>query len=151
VDLLHKALEVGARTMINMHGPNTCGALALALDEEGERRTMLAKGESLIAGGCVGHNQLRFYPDAIEVALDLADYDGAERYAALLEDYTRSEPLPWSDFFIARGRALATLGRGTRGPDLTENLRRLREQGDRFGYRVALPALETVLARTAAS
>ena len=33
-----------------------------------------------------------------------------ERYAAALEEYTRSEPLPWADFFVARGRALPLAG-----------------------------------------
>jgi hypothetical protein len=32
----------------------------------------------------------------MQVALDLANYDEVERYAAALEDYTRPEPLPAS-------------------------------------------------------
>ncbi len=63
-----------------------------------------------------------------------------------LEDYTRSEPLPWSEFFIARGRVLAAYGRGRRDAALTAEIRRLREDGERLGLRTALPALEAVLA-----
>jgi hypothetical protein len=82
----------------------------------------------------------------IEVALDLADHDEVKRYAAALEDYTRPEPLPWSKFFIARGRALAAFGRGLRDSALTAEIRRLRHEGERLDLRIALPALETALA-----
>jgi hypothetical protein len=94
---------------------------------------------------CVGHNQLRFYPDAIEVTLQLADYDEIERFAVLLEDYTRPEPLPWSEFFIRRGRALAAIGRGARDRQLVAELNWLRNEGERLGYRLALPALEAAI------
>ena len=79
----------------------------------------------------------------MEVALELADHDEVERYAAALEDYTRAEPLPWSDFFIARGRALAAFGRGRRDAALTAEILRLRDDADRFGLKIALPAIET--------
>lgn len=48
-------------------------------------RLPLAEAEAIIAGGCVGHNQLRFYPAAIQLALELGDHDEAERYAAALD------------------------------------------------------------------
>jgi class 3 adenylate cyclase/tetratricopeptide (TPR) repeat protein len=146
VELLEQALDIGRRTGIGFHGPHILGALAHALERPEERRRRLAEGEALIRAGCVGHNQLRFYPDAIEVALDLGDHDEVERYAAALEDYTRPEPLPWSKFFIAWGRALAAFGHGLRDSALTDEIRRLREEGERLDLRIALPALETALA-----
>ena len=73
-----------------------------------------------------------------------------DRYAAALEDYTRAEPLPLSDFFIARGRALAAFGRGRRDAALAAELERLRHDADRVGLRIALPALETALTDAAA-
>jgi hypothetical protein len=83
----------------------------------------------------------------MQVALDLANYDEVERYAAALEDYTRPEPLPWSEFFIARGRALAACGRGRRDAALRAEIQRLRSEGERLGLRIALPELEVALAR----
>jgi tetratricopeptide (TPR) repeat protein len=151
IEFVRRAFEASKRTGHSFHGPNTCGGLALVLEGREERRAALAEGERLIAHGCVGHNQLRFYPDAIEVALQLADYDEAERYAALLEDFTRPEPLPWSEFFIARGRMLAAVGRGTQNSDLVDALHHLRKEGERMGYSLALPAIEMVLASTAVS
>ena len=85
----------------------------------------------------------------MDASLDLADHDEAERYAAALEGFTRPEPLPWADFFVARGRALAAFGRGRRDPTLGRELARLRREGERLGLKVALPAIEAALADAA--
>ncbi len=77
--------------------------------------------------------------------LSEGDWDQAERYAAALEDFTRPEPLPWSEFFIARGRALATWGRGRREPELVAELQRLRSEAERLSLTTALPALDQAL------
>jgi hypothetical protein len=146
VEMLGEALDISRRTGIGFHGPQILGALAHAHERPEERRRMLAEGEVIIRAGCVGHNQLRFYPDAMQVALDLADYDEVERYAAALGEYTRPEPLPWSTFFIARGQALAAFGRGRRDPELIAGIRRLRDEGEGLGLRIALPAIESALA-----
>ncbi len=142
VATLEEAVDISRRTGVTFHGPQVYVALSCALDDPDERRRALAEGEAVIAGGCVGHNQLRFYPDAMEVALDLADPDELERYADALEDYTQAEPLPWSDFFIARGRALSAFVR--RQPDraTVQELNRLREEAERLGLRFALQALD---------
>jgi hypothetical protein len=60
-----------------------------------------------------------------------------------LEDYTRAEPLPWCDFFIARGRVLAAFGQGQRDGEVLAELRRLRAEAERIGLTTALPALRT--------
>lgn len=151
IDLLKRGLELAGRTGITFHGASLCGAMALALERNDERRAALDEGEKLIERGCVGHNQLLFYPDAIEVALELADHDAAERYAALLVDFTQPEPLPWSEFFITRGRVFAAVGRGEQNAGIVDALHDLRKQGERLGYRLALPAIERVLASIAVS
>ena len=62
----------------------------------------------------LGQPQLFFFLSGrVTIALATEDWCAAERYAAALEDYTRAEPLAWSDFVIARGRALAAWGRGS--------------------------------------
>ena len=112
-----------------------------------QERFFRPQGVNFVHEACVSHNQLEFYPSAMQVALDLADYDEVERYAAALEDCTRPEPLPWSEFFIARGRALAACGRGRRDATLRTEIQRLRSEGERQGLRIALPELEVALAR----
>jgi class 3 adenylate cyclase/tetratricopeptide (TPR) repeat protein len=145
--LLREAVEVGRRTGLAFEGPRTLSALALASDAPAERAAALAEGEAIIRAGCVGHNPLWFYPDAIEVSLGQGDLAEATRYAAALEDFTRPEPLPWADFHVAMGRALAAEGRGCRDAALGAELDRLIGEARRLELRLALPALERAGAR----
>jgi class 3 adenylate cyclase/tetratricopeptide (TPR) repeat protein len=148
IRLLHEALDISHHTGLTFHGPNIIGALAVAVEDAGERRRLLAEGEAIIRQGSVSHNPLRFYPDAIDVALDLGDWDEAERYARALEEFTHPEPLPWADLFAARGRALAAVGRGQHDDALLARLRRLHADAERLEIMVALPALDSALAGT---
>ena len=65
-----------------------------------------------------------------------------------LKDYTREEPLAWTDFFIARGRALATFGRGKRDDATVQEIQRLRDEAKRLELKVAISALEEALSLT---
>jgi tetratricopeptide (TPR) repeat protein len=146
IQLLERAVTVSRETGPSFTGPMTLGALAAVTRDAEVRRTALAEGERLLQGGCPSHNYFWFYRDAMEAALGARDWDEVDRYAASLETYTRPEPLPWTDFFIARGRALAAFGRG--GADATPSaaLMRLRDEGQRLGLVTALPAIEAALA-----
>jgi hypothetical protein len=53
--------------------------------------------------------------------------------------------LPWTDFFIARCRSLATLGRLGCDTELLAKLTRVRDEGQRLGFVTALRAIETAL------
>lgn len=145
-DLLHRALAISRETGISFVGPWILGHLAVAAEDPATRQEALAEGEEILRRGSVGRNHLWFYRYAMEASLDGGEWDAAERYAAALVDYTRSEPLPWADFFIAYGRALATHGRGRRDRATRRELRRLREEAERLSLRIALPALERALA-----
>ena len=76
----------------------------------------------------------------------MTEWDEVDRYAQALEDYTRPEPLPRSDFFIARGRALAAHGRGNRDHAIMAELQHLHDEAESIGLKFVLPALETALA-----
>jgi class 3 adenylate cyclase/tetratricopeptide (TPR) repeat protein len=145
-DLLRQALAISRDTAFGYVGPGILGTLALATDDPDERRAALAEGEAALGAGAVSHNHLFFYRDAMAASLALGDWDSAERYAAALEDYTRPEPLPWAQFYIARGRAVAAHGRGRRDPGLTAELACLRDEGQRLGLRIALPQIQAALA-----
>ena len=82
----------------------------------------------------------------IEGALEREEWEAADRYAAALEKFTRAEPLPRSDFFIARGRALVAHGRGGCDNATMEELKLLRGEAEQIGLKLALPALEEALA-----
>jgi len=145
IDQLSKALEISQQTGITFHGAHILGALAYCVNDADERRRFLAKGEAIIRGGCVGHNHLWFYRDAMETCLELHDYKEVERYAAAFENFTDVEPMPWSTYLICRGRTLAAIGCGRRDSAITEALTGLREEGRRLGLRVTLPAIEATL------
>jgi tetratricopeptide (TPR) repeat protein len=144
--LLDQALELATKTGLGFHGPRIIGSRAMALDDPAARRQALDDAEAIIRAGCVGHNQPWFYPDAIQTMLDLEDWDGVERYARALEDFTRAEPLAWCDVFIARGRALAAFRQGRRDEDLLTELRGVAGDARRLEILVALPAIEQALA-----
>jgi len=88
------------------------GAMALMAEDPGERQTALLRGEALLREGSIAHCHIWFNRDAIAASLSCGDWSAAERYAAALEDFTRPEPLPWTDFQVAVARALAAAGRG---------------------------------------
>jgi hypothetical protein len=105
----------------------------------------LSEAEELLCGDSVSHNFLGFYPDAMETCLQMADWNEVDRYAQALEGYTSAEPLPYTDFFIARGRALAAFGRGYRDDATMQELQRLRDEAKHIGLEVAIPALDKAL------
>ena len=74
-----------------------------------------------------------------------AQWDEVDRYADELFRYTRDEPLPWCDFFVAWGRALAATGRGNRDTALTGELERLLAEANRVGLMIAVPMLQEAL------
>jgi class 3 adenylate cyclase/tetratricopeptide (TPR) repeat protein len=145
MDIGEKALRICRNTAMAYLGPTILGYLArVAADVKAQRR-YLAEAEELLANGCVSHNYFFVYKDSIEACLSMRDWDAAEKQASALDAYTRSEPLPWSDFVIARGRALAAHGRSQRSDELTFELQRLRQEGEKMGYKTDLQAIEIAL------
>ena len=140
------ALTISRGTGMAFIGGMILGILALAADDPQERGDALAEGEALLAAGAISHNHLHFRRDAIDACLDAGDWSGAELHSAALEAYTRDEPLPWSDFFVARGRALAACGRSRRDAGLEAELARLREEGKRLAFKLSVPGVEVALA-----
>jgi class 3 adenylate cyclase/tetratricopeptide (TPR) repeat protein len=128
------------------NGAIAFGRLALSTRNSDRRRFALGEGEELLRGDCVSHNYLYFYPDAMDTCLQTGEWDEVDRYAQALEDYTSAEPLPYADFLIARGRALAAFGRGKRDDATMQELQRLRDEGERVGRKIAIRELKKALA-----
>jgi hypothetical protein len=120
------------------------GVLARATDNFDEYRSALTEGENLI-GTSTGEACFYFYRDAMGACLQNEEWDEVDRYAQTLEDYTCAEPLPLTDFFIAQGRALATVGRGKRDDEVLQELQHLRDEAERVGLKAVIPALEQAL------
>ncbi len=145
LDLLRKAITISRETGIGYCGARVLGVIALATDDPDERKRAIEEGEAILRSGAIAHNHFWFYREVMEAALNLGDWSVATSYAQALEDFTRAEPLPWTDFFIARGRALTAFGRGGRDAATIDKLRRLRDEAERVGLTTALPALDEAL------
>jgi class 3 adenylate cyclase/tetratricopeptide (TPR) repeat protein len=141
MDLLHRALTISRETGVGFVGPWILGHLAVTTEDPVERQTALTEGEEILRKGAVGHNHLWFFRYAIDASLHSQDWEGAERYSAALEDYARPEPLPWANFFVRYGRAVAAHGRCPTGQEATRQLDEILAKAERLGIGPALGAL----------
>ena len=125
------------------------GASAWVIANDADfREAALAEGETALREGSISHNHFWFYRFAMDALLTVNDWARVEKYAGALEDYTRDEPLGWTDFYIARGRALAAFGRGRRDEATMNELQRLHDEAQSLGLKIAMQALEEALATT---
>jgi len=144
--LARRALDISRETGMRYLGPMILGLFAGIVADPDARALALAEAESLLADGAVSHNYLWFYPDAAESALARGEWERAARYAAALEDYVRPEPTPYTDFHIARIRALAAAGEGRRDDAVHAALGQLRDRARQIGYVRAVTPLDRALA-----
>jgi class 3 adenylate cyclase/tetratricopeptide (TPR) repeat protein len=143
--LCRTAMKISRETGTGYCGALILATLARATDNADERAEALLEGERMLEEGCISHNYYEFYIEGMEDALERQDWKLVERYAEAMKAFTSIEPLPRTDFFIARGRALAALGRGNRKDATMQELRHLRTEAERIGLKIALPALYEAL------
>lgn len=127
LDYARQALALNRKYGMRFQGPMSLAAVARTTCDAGERQECLREGEALLAAGTISHNYFWFYRDAIEVSLDLAEWDEAERYADALEACFSAEPMPVTRFLIDRCRLLAEAGRERLGEANRTELRALYE------------------------
>jgi tetratricopeptide (TPR) repeat protein len=144
--LIERSLAHSRQIGIAYVGPIALGALALVTTDPTAREQALAEAEHILRTGVSSHNHLYFYRDAMEVTLAMGDHERLARYALALEQFTAAEPLPWSDFFIARARLLAAYARGHHDPDTLGRIEALCRRGREAGYHFAVEALDRALA-----
>ena len=145
--LLKEALEITHETGRAFQRARVLGTLAWVVkDDNDAREVALSEGEEVLREDVVSHNYFWFYRSAMDTMLYLGDWDRVERYASALEDYTLEEPLGWTDFFVARARALADFGRGKRDEATLKELERLRDVADSSGLKITVVAIKNALA-----
>jgi len=148
-ELLMQAASITREVGRAFNAGRVFGALAWVMASDAAvREAALDEGETALREGSISHNYFWFYRLAMEALLSVNDWDRVEKYAAALEDYTRDEPLGWTDFYIARGRALAAFGRGKRDETTMKELQRLYDEAELVGLKVAIPALEKARSST---
>ena len=136
-----KVREVG----MTFFGPSALAIKASLAEDRDECRKTLAEAEAILDSNCVSHNHFWFARTVIDHALENGEWDNAERHADRLENYTRAQPLPWSDFLIARARALSAWGRGDRTEEVVVEVTRLRDLAVHQGLKPLTAKLEQAL------
>jgi tetratricopeptide (TPR) repeat protein len=108
--LAGQALEIARATGTGFCGPWAVALLARASDNAARCHELLDEGTEMLRGGCVGHNVVWFYREAIEATWQ-ADPERAAGYADALIEATSGERLPLADFVVDRAACLARTDR----------------------------------------
>ena len=143
---LEAAVTLARRVSVGFLAPRILGYHAMLTHDPDVRARVLDEAEEMLRAGSLGHNFLGFHRYAIDACLRAGDWDRMEHHASALEAYTRPEPLPSSDFFIARGRALAAHGRSPKDGVVLRELERLRNEAERVGLLAPIPEIDRALA-----
>jgi len=107
---------------------------------------VLADGERSLAQGAPAHCHFWYRREAIDALMRVGDCEGAAWQATALESFAQAEDVPWVDFQVRRGRALAKAGRGH--ADVAE-LVGCRERAVELALPGAIPAIDDALAKMA--
>ena len=137
--LIERSLGIARETGMAFGGPIILGLKLRMTDDPRERERCETESDALFAGGSIGHNQIGYRRHVIEDALARGEFPRALAHAAALEDYTRAEPLPYSDFIVARARVLAALAMRPDDPQALRELARLKAEADRVNWSIAWP------------
>jgi class 3 adenylate cyclase/tetratricopeptide (TPR) repeat protein len=144
--LLQEALAISRETGIGFAGPRVLSAIALLTDDPIQRAQAMSEALTLLHNGSLAHNHFFVRRDAMEIGLRDRDWAAVEEHAAVLAAFAAAEPNAWTDFFVARGRALAAHGRRQNDEAVRTELQRLRTEGLGFGFRQAVRAIEQAIA-----
>jgi class 3 adenylate cyclase/tetratricopeptide (TPR) repeat protein len=140
-----RAIQVARDTGLAFSGPWAMAEIAANIGDPKARNEALVEGERMLAAGAVSHCHFHFYTTAMDTLLQSGEWDKVDRYASALESFTRPEPLPWCDFFIARGRVLSRFGQGQRDEEIRKQLQDLQRNAVDVGLRLATRRIEAAL------
>lgn len=145
IEHLERAYRWALDSVPTHSAPFILGVLARVTPDASRRAQAIAEGQQLLDQGSLSHNYLHFYQNLIELCLNQKDLKGVLHYAQALEWYTKTEPLPWSDFYIARGRLLARIQQQGVEDEYRQQAKQLLETARTMGLHFGTPEL-TVLA-----
>ncbi len=126
-------------------GPFCLGSIARSSPDKERRKWATDEGLRLLSEGAVSHNHLFFHRELIEAGLERGDWELLQRACDALANYTRAEPLPWSDFRIARAQALRDFYQGSNREKAIQTLFKLKAQAEHSGMNGALLRIDTAL------
>ena len=146
-ELAQSGLDICRRHGMGQGGPVLYGISALVETNPGARIGLLEEGERQLALGCVSHNHIQLREIGIEALLEIQEWDRVDEACGRIRAYTAAEPLTLCDFLVARGKALASVGRGERGGRLRSTLVELHAQAQRSQLNRFVPAITAALER----
>ncbi len=136
---LHAGLALARETGVGFCGPMLLALLARVTDDPKQRAALHAEARAWLEHGAVGHSYIAYYRLGIEDAIARADWAMGLQHAAALAAHTAREPLPYTDYLIARGRALIALGQRPQDRALHEEVLRLRAEAGRLRWSIGWP------------
>ena len=140
-DALSKVEALQAQSFI---GPWLLGTQALVTNDVAFGESCLARGQQMLEQGCIGHNYFRFHVAAMEFGIHHQRPNIITRHRQALQQFTKTEPTPWSDFHINRASLIVD---SMQGKDIDDDQRQhLLNQGHEGGLINALAVLEEVYA-----
>lgn len=141
LDCLEQAYQAALDSVPTHTAAFVLGVLARLTPDDHRRQQAIREGHQLLDQGSLSHNYLHFYQNLIDVSLSRNDPAGARHYADALERYTAEEPLVWSDFYLQRGRLLATAQDSGIQPALQADANRLIATAGQLGLHFGLAEL----------
>ena len=133
-DRNEQALLFARETGMRFIGPFILALKARMESDPVKREQYRSEGQRLIDQGGVGHSPIAYHRLGIEDTLARGEWERTRAHAAALESYTSNEPLPYTDFLIARGRALAALGANPQEAAARGELERLKADALRLKW-----------------
>ena len=138
-DAIEHSLALSRETGMRFCGPLLLGVKARLEEDAGVRAHCHGEAEALLAQGGPGHNAIGYYRYVLEDAIARREWSRALEQVAALGTYTRAEPLPYTDFLIARGRTLIGLSSRPDDPALRAEFDRLRAEAARLRWLIRWP------------
>ncbi|MFY0612784.1 MAG: hypothetical protein JXQ99_14725 [Hyphomicrobiaceae bacterium] len=123
--------------------PWALAVMALARIAEPEGHKHLTQARALLGSRFfTSHNHFRVSLAEMEFGLRHEDWSGIDQGATNLEEFTKGEPLPWTNFHIKRGRAIAKWGRGEHDDAYAALLEEVTNVRRDLGMKIWLPGDE---------
>jgi class 3 adenylate cyclase/predicted ATPase len=144
LDEAHACL-IDALALAREFGMGFCGPMILGLfqrmaTDSRSRERYAAEARTLLEQGCVAHSQIAYYRLALEDAIARHEWPRALEYVGAMAAYTRREPLPYTDFLMARGRTLVALAAQPQDPVLRAELAALQAQAKTLRWPIDWPS-----------
>ncbi|MEW8506589.1 MAG: BTAD domain-containing putative transcriptional regulator [Candidatus Thiodiazotropha sp.] len=146
VDYLQRAHQAALDSVPTHITPYILGVLARVTTDEKQRQDAIREAERYLESGSLSHNHLHFYQNMMDVYVRCRDAEKILYYADALAEYTRSEPLSWSDFYIERGRLLARYIRDENVLELAPMAKQLLDEAARAGLHAGTLELREIAA-----